>query len=327
MEIETGTNDYAYNVLRNYYLMHSREFHYFPNDAEAKNNLKVIQGDDASNRKIDLRKLRVDVVRQRIDEIFKGEGDATQEKIDRLLGIGIWKYIKDLGYNSFSDLRYDHMDENKRKRFKSKKDAKNALRACRKFATRENALKAFKSEVKESILTGSYESKDHVQNKVGASIQNYSIKWKKDVLYPVYNELIIEEFENNPKTGDVRIKQRYSFAQSFIKNQGGLVLFKLKNNIPINKREENMLLRRLKDYKNINEVKESILLRRLILQAVKPKPRSATTEEYIWDFVKKKTGKSYDTFRIPQEINYLKCAKKIEGGRLNGGYWRLEKDL
>jgi hypothetical protein len=297
------TNEQAYNAVYNIFSEHSRSKHHFPKVYDVESSLKI----HMDTYEIDPREIKVKIIKQRIDEISRQEERGiSQEKLESLLGVGIWRYLKDLGYDSFSDLRYNHLDESIRKKFKTKEDAKKALRVRKKFATREDALKAFKEKVKEEILKEEYKSKDRTERKVGASIQNYNISWKKEVFYPVYSELIIEELEKNPKIGDEGIRKKFSFAQTFLKNQGGLVTFKIKNEISVTRREEDMLLRRL------------------TLQAVKPKPEPATTEEDIWEFVKQKTGKPYNTFRIPQEIGYLKHKKKIEGSKLSGGYWKIE---
>ncbi len=281
------TDEQAYNAVYNYYLEYSRSEHKFPKTNEVEKNLKI----HFRSYGIDQKEIKLKVLKQRMDEDFFNRGkDPTLKELNSEFGVGTSRYIKDLEFPTWSAFRYSRIGKETR----------------RKFATKEKALSALRSKVKELIEKGKYEGMDDAQKKVGTNIATYGIKWREEVLYPVYDKIIIEELEKNPKIGYRGFRQKYPFAQIFLKNQGGLVIFKVKNKIPITQIEENMLLRRL------------------ILQKVKPKPEPPTAEEDIWEFIKKKTGKSYNTFKIPQEIEYLKHRKKIEGGKIYGGYWEVE---
>ena len=281
------TDEQAQNAVFNYYLDFSRKNSQFPKTYDVENLLKM----HMSTYSIDSREVKVKVIKKRLEEDVYGQNlDPSEKELNELFGIGFFRYLEDLGFESLSKLREFRVGKNTR----------------RKFATREEALSSLRKKVKELVLKEEYENKDITQREVGTNIETYDIKWKEEVLCPVYGDLIKEEFEKNPTIGDEEIREKFSFAQSFLKNQGGVVLFKIKNKIPIRKREESMLLRRL------------------ILQTAKPKPEQPTNEEYMWNFIRQTTGKAYDTFRIPQEIEYLKRNKKIEGGKLHGGYWSVE---
>ncbi len=281
------TDEQAYNAVLNYYLECSRNKHKFPKTNEVEKILKI----HFRTYSIDSKEIKLKVLKQRMDEDFFNQGkDPTLKELNSEFGVGTSRYIEDLEFPTWSAFRCSRVGKETR----------------RKFATREKALSALKSKVKELLEKGEYKNNNDAQKGVGTNIATYSIKWKEEVLYPVYDEIITEELEKNPKIGYRGFRQKYPFAQIFLKNKGGLVAFKVKKKIPINQREENMLLRRL------------------ILQKVKPKPEPATSEEDIWEFIRKKTGKSYNTFRIPQEIEYLKQREKIEGGKIYGGYWKVE---
>lgn len=280
------TDEQAQNAVFNYYLDFSRKNSQFPKAYDVENLLKM----HMSTYSIDSREVKVKVIKKRLEEDVYGQNlDPSEEELNKLFGIGLFRYLEDLGFESLSKLREFHVGKNTR----------------RKFATREEALSSLRKKVKELILKEEYENKDITQREVGTNIETYDIKWKEDVLYPVYNELIKEEFIKNPKTGDNNIRKKYPFSQSFLKSQGGIVTFKIKNKIPVSIRAESMLLRRL------------------ILQTLKPKLNSSTSINDIHKFIESKTGKYYNTFKIPQEMGYLRRMKKIEGN-IYSGYWSVE---
>jgi len=101
----------------------------------------------------------------------------------------------------------------------------------RTFKTYNQALIVFRNKVREQILNGTYTCKDDVVVEVGANPQNYHIKWKKNVLYPVYDEIIGTELKLNPHISHVALMKKYPFAQSFLKNQGGLKEYRRKRGV------------------------------------------------------------------------------------------------
>jgi len=276
------TNEQAYNAVYNAFLEHSRCKHSFPKVHDVEKSLGI----HMRNYGIKPRKIKVRVLKQRLGEIYNQDPSIGEKRINKLLGMGVSGYLKDLGVETLSELRKSYVG----------KESKRGNR--KKFDTKEDAVRTFRSKTKEMVLSGEYKNIHGVEKKVGANVVTYGINWKGEILYPIYRELIAEEFELNPNLGNEEINQKYSFAQSLIESQGGLVIFKVKNKIPVSKNEEDTLLRGL------------------VLEAVKVE--KSISEENIWGFIKEKTDISFDTFRIPQEIENLKRERIIEGNKLVG---------
>jgi hypothetical protein len=280
------TDEEAYDAFYNAFLEQSRNKHRFQSVRKVERSL----GTKMKTYGIKSRKVKADVIRQRLKEIYAQDPDIGGERIEELLGIDIWEYVKDLGFKTLSEVRTSFAGRKTRK----------------KFDTKEEALNAFRTEVKERIIKRERKAEHFIEKVLGTNTVNYGIDWKGEVLYPVYTEIIREELEKNPIFGIDELRLKYPHVRTFLERQDEPVRFKIKNKIPITENEEDELLCSL------------------ILEAVRPKPEPPTPEGYIWEFIKHETGKSYDTLRIPKEIEYLKSEKKIEGNRLVGGYWSVE---
>jgi hypothetical protein len=163
MEKEQKNDEYLYGVVRNYYLMNSKTFHRFPSDEEVESNLKVLLGEDLSKIRIDFKKIKTDVLKQRMAEILK-EKVVTKHEMQKLLGVGIDNYIEDMGYTSFSDLRYGMTGKREVERpkveiFKDNKDAYKKfrdyyvkyLRKHHKFPVIREAKKALKVPINRDV--------------------------------------------------------------------------------------------------------------------------------------------------------------------------------
>lgn len=278
------TSEQAYEAFYNAFLEQSRNEHGFQSVRDTERSL----GTKMKTYGMKSRKVKTDVIRQRLKEIYAQDPNIGERRIEKLLGVCIWEYVEDLGFKTLSEVRTSFVGRKTR----------------RKFDTKEKVLDAFRKNLKQRIISKERRGEHVIEKEMGTNIVDYGINWKEEVLYPVYVEIIREELEKNPIFGIDELRLKYPSVQTFVERQNNLSLFKIKNKIPVTENEEDELLDSL------------------ILQAVKPKPEPPTPEEYIWEFIKRETGKSYDTFRIPKKIEYLKHERKIEGNRLVGGYWR-----
>ena len=207
------TNEQAYNVSFNHFLEHLRSNHKCPKKGELEKDLHI----HLSTYEITFKELKIEALKQRIDEIFNENEDMTFSELQSLLGIGIYRsdYLKKMGFSYFSELRFSYTRKKTR----------------RKYATWSEALTAFRSKVKELILNGKYTCEDDVIAILGTNPNTYNIKWKTHVLYPVYEEIINGELRENPRITENQLKAKYSFAQSLLDKERGLIRYKRKKGI------------------------------------------------------------------------------------------------
>jgi len=233
------SNEQAYNTVEIYFLEHLRSKYCLPKKQQAEKDLKI----HLRTYKINLKEIKLKVLKQRIDEIFS-EKDLSSSELQSLLGIGIYNYLDDLGFRSFSHLRFSYTKKMTR----------------RKFVTREEALVAFQSKVKEKLLKGTYKCKDDVSLELGTNPQTYSINWKSSVLYPVYDEILENEVKLNPRIGDRELRRKYSFAQGFLNQKGVLKEYKRKKGMiyRAHKNREELLKNCVRAFQMLVEKKEGI---------------------------------------------------------------------
>jgi len=202
------TSEQACDIIYNIFLEHSRLEHSFPKMRHTEKTLKI----HMDNYGIKPREIKVKVIKQRLSEIFNQNPNASEKEIERLLGVDIYEYLEDLKSKGIPDLRAS---------FTGKKNS-------RKFDTKEEAVKAFRSKTNELVINGEYKGSHSVERIVGTNASTYAIRWKEEVLYPVYDKLIRQEIESDTDIRHKEIIQEYPFAQYFLKKQGGLKKFKEK---------------------------------------------------------------------------------------------------
>ena len=347
------TNEQAQDAVYFYLLNYSRSKHKFP-DISRRVERKL--GIDGRTYNLNFRAIKEQVVRHRVDEILRKK-DATKNEIEKELGIGIYNYLDALGgYETFSDLFFAYRGKKTR----------------RKFATREEALNAFRTRVEKDILDGQYKDQVDIQSKskVGTPAEIYDVNWRKNVLDFVHDKLIKGELEKNPRITLKALWQKHPFALETARRAGSFTKLKRKLGILYkshSNREELLenctkakkILGEKASRKNIQkevgaclsywkiameeidprtkfvnsmtgdtiEEKDKKLRNyvNLIRQVVKPKPKSRTTEEDMWEFINQKTGIPPNTFDVTNAKNYLLYTEELEGSKLNGGYWKHDK--
>jgi len=206
------TDEQAQNAVYFYLLNYSKSKHAFPDiSRRVERKLKI----DERTYNLNFRAIKEQVVRHRVDEILRKK-DASIKEIQKELGIGIYNYLDALGYPSgYSDLFFAYRGK----------------RTRRKFATREQALNVFRTEVEKNILNEQYKSRMDTENKIRTPLKTYDINWKEDVLDFVHERLIKGELEKNPHVTLKNLRKKYPFALETARRIGSFAKLKRKSGI------------------------------------------------------------------------------------------------
>nr|NIO44321.1 hypothetical protein [Candidatus Aenigmarchaeota archaeon] len=300
------TNEQVQSAVLDYYLKYSREHHRFPTVRNAKKFLKIPINKNLSDYDIELESLKLEVLKQRIEEIYKQNLDPSKVEIDDEIGVNTSNWIKRLGYDSFSDMRSHYTGRGTRKKEKVFKTTEEAYQAFEnhflKNLREEQRLPSIKSAQK-ALKT------DRTTYLKPEDIKRIKIKVLRHRLEEICEEKLdlkkdkIEaklgiNLDNWPEILGHRSFHDYEKARRFINLMTG-DSFEEKN-------------------------KKLITYTNLIRQLVTSKSEKITEEE-MWDHIKEKTSNSPSTSDITNAKNYLLNTEQIKGSILNGGYWKAEK--
>jgi len=259
------TSKQAYHSFFKYCLNQSKQNHRIPRIEEIQNFFKT----DLRSYDLKWKSILLKVIEQRLKEIYKEFGDVTAKRTNNELGIGIFNYLKDLGYDSFSDLRY----------------AITGKRTRRKFDTREKALDAFRSKVREKIIDGSYTCQWHTEREVGTPASIYGIKWREDVLDFVYDAFIIQDLKQNPRQSEKELREKYSFSVlSFFDRKGGFRKYKKERGIlyKSHSNREELLENSAKAFKILSDQGRKVTLQNIVETVGAPLSYWDITKEDIY---------------------------------------------
>ena len=314
------TDEQAYNAVLNYYLEYSRRHHRFPRVRNAKKSLKIPINKSLSDYAIDLESSKLEVLKQRIDEIYSQYLDPSKDEINAKLGVNISNWVKRLGFDSFSDMRFH-------------KTRKETRKKQRTFKTRKEASQAIENYFLDYLMAEHrLPPIMHVQKVLKTDRGTYlKPEGVKKIKVRVLRKRLAEIRKENPNPKKSEIEAELGInLDNWLKPLGfeSYPEFYSAYTGKVTKRE--MLVRRkfvktIRKGKTFNE-KNKVLstYTSLILKLIKPKNISIITEEEMWNYIKEKTGEPPDSFDVSNSKEFLRCIKKIEGSKLNGGYWRVE---
>jgi predicted transcriptional regulator len=206
------TNEQAYVAVWHYHLANSKSRHHFPSQEQVEEHFGI----DIRTYDLELRKIRAEIINYRLDDIFKSNPEIASKELNAEFGIGLFNYLKDLSYESFTDLRY----------------AKTGKKTRRKFDTKEEALDAFRSKVIEKIKKRKYTCEGSIETEIGTPASIYGINWREDVLDFVYDSIISQDLKQNPCQTEKELQKKYHFSvTSFFDRKGGFIKYKKEKGI------------------------------------------------------------------------------------------------